>query len=142
VEQTRYTLRAGTLVAEVRPEYGGRITHFHRQADGSRQNFFRATPEESGDVYAPFKTGCYPLVPFSNRIDQGRFVFQGRVIELLPHPQAIPHAIHGHGAVSVWAVTAQTEDTIRRYIVMSRTTGPLPIRPPRRSAWMSRGFPW
>lgn len=113
MEQARYALHAGTLAAEVRPAYGGRITGFFREAEGHRQDFFRATPEEPGDVRAPFKTGCYPLVPFSNRIDHGRFGFGGRTIVLPPHPQAAPHAMHGHGCVSAWTVTARTDAAIR-----------------------------
>ncbi len=113
MEQTSHLLRAGTLVAEVRPDYGGRITRFHRQVEGRRQEFFRPTPAAPGDVRAPFKTGCYPLVPFSNRIAHGRFSFQGRTCVLPPHPGAAPHAMHGHGAVAVWTVVALTEHALR-----------------------------
>ncbi len=113
MDQTRHLLRAGTLVAEVRPDYGGRITRFHRETDGYRQDFFRPTPAAPGDVRTPFKTGCYPLVPFSNRIDHGRFSFQGRTFVLPPHPGAAPHAMHGHGAVAVWTVAERTGNFIR-----------------------------
>lgn len=107
--EPRYWLRAGTLAAEIRPSYGGRITRFAREGG---QDFFRPTPDQSGDVHSPFKTGCYPLVPYSNRIDHGRFAFRGRDIVLPPHPQASPHAMHGHGSVSAWTVLARAADRI------------------------------
>jgi aldose 1-epimerase len=84
-----------------------------RDQRGHRQHFFRPTPDEAGNVHAPFKTGCYPLVPFSNRIDRGRFCFEGRDILLPGHPQAAPHAMHGHGSVSAWTVTDLAEDRLR-----------------------------
>jgi aldose 1-epimerase len=112
MEQERFTLRCGELLVEVRPAYGGRITGFSRERSGAIQHFFRATPGEPGDVRTPFKTGCFPLVPFSNRIAHGRFTFRGRTIVLPSQPQASPHAIHGHGAVSSWTTTAVTADRI------------------------------
>ena len=113
MNQTSYMLRAGTLAAEIRPAYGGRITRFYREEAGANQEFFRPTPAAPGDVHAPFKTGCYPLTPFSNRIDHGRFVFQGKTVQLPSHPRAAPHAMHGHGSVSIWEVTAQADAQIR-----------------------------
>ena len=51
------------------------------------------------------QTGCFPLVPFTNRIAGGRFVFEGREV-VLPQrdPRCTDNAIHGDGWVSEWQV--------------------------------------
>ena len=46
-----------------------------------------------------------PLIPFSNRIENGRFSFEGRSIRLASNVDGSPHAIHGHGWQAEWQVT-------------------------------------
>lgn len=46
----------------------------------------------------------YPLVPFANRIGEGRLRFAGTDYSLDPDPLAAPHALHGHGWRSAWRV--------------------------------------
>ena len=41
--------------------------------------------------------GCFPLIPFSNRIHNGRFSFQGKQIKMLPNFPPEAHTIHGQG---------------------------------------------
>lgn len=46
-----------------------------------------------------------PLIPFSNRIENGRFKFEGRSICLASNVDGSPHAMHGHGWQAEWQVT-------------------------------------
>jgi aldose 1-epimerase len=46
----------------------------------------------------------YPLVPFANRIENGRFRFDGRAIRLEPNVPGYPHALHGQGWQAEWQV--------------------------------------
>jgi aldose 1-epimerase len=46
----------------------------------------------------------YPLVPFANRIENGRFSFEGREIRLEPNVPGYPHALHGQGWQAEWRV--------------------------------------
>lgn len=50
--------------------------------------------------------GCFPLFPFSNRIRNGQFRFDGRDI-YLPRNTSGPHVEHGHGWQRPWDVLAQ-----------------------------------
>lgn len=52
---------------------------------------------------------CFPLVPFSGRIADARFVFQGETVELEPNFPPEPHAIHGHGWQNAWEVRHENE---------------------------------
>ena len=48
---------------------------------------------------------CYfPLIPFSNRIEQGRFAFGGAAVALGPTVPGSAHALHGHGWQAAWQV--------------------------------------
>ena len=52
---------------------------------------------------------CFPLVPFSNRIANGRFSLNGREIRLSPNfAGSRPHPLHGFGWQSPWQVLWQT----------------------------------
>ena len=65
----------------------------------------RPTPE--GLVHAG-GSAAYPLVPYSNRIGQGRMVWRGETHALRNGFNAEPHALHGVGFMRPWSVVAQT----------------------------------
>ena len=52
----------------------------------------------------PRAYASFPLVPFSGRVDHGRFRFEGRSYTLAPNFPPEPHAIHGDGWTSPWRV--------------------------------------
>jgi aldose 1-epimerase len=49
-------------------------------------------------------SGCYPLVPFSNRIGSGALEWHGTRHQLPPNFPPEPHAIHGVGWRQPWTV--------------------------------------
>ena len=49
-------------------------------------------------------SGCFPLVPFANRIGFGRFRFGHRELALPIDPLGAPHALHGHGWRQPWSI--------------------------------------
>lgn len=55
-----------------------------------------------------FAVGCFPLVPFSNRIADGKFQFGERTYELTANHPHIALPIHGNGWEKSWTVTAQS----------------------------------
>jgi len=59
--------------------------------------------------------GCFPLVPWSNRIAGGRFDWNGRAITLSPNfPTVDPrNPLHGFGWLSEWTVTEAVADLLR-----------------------------
>ncbi len=54
----------------------------------------------------PVDMACFPLVPFSNRIKEGQFVFDRQSIHLPQNAPGEPHALHGHGWQRPWYVEA------------------------------------
>jgi aldose 1-epimerase len=90
-----HVLIAGDLLVDLRPETGGSIARFEFRG----QPVFRAG---TGDD--PRTLGCFPLVPFSNRIRDGRLPTPRGDLPLAPLPGLGPHPIHGLGWQSPWAV--------------------------------------
>lgn len=95
-------LEAGDWRATVAPELGGSVLSL----DWQGQPVFRPTPDGATDI---LETACFPLVPYANRIADGRFVFDGRSVQLPVLDRFAPHAIHGDGWLLPWMVENQTD---------------------------------
>jgi len=90
-QQTRLT---------VDPGRGGVI----RELKWRDWDMLRPTPASAGDD--PFDTACFAMVPFVNRVANGRFSFGGHAVQLERNWSEDPHPIHGHGWRSSWEVIA------------------------------------
>lgn len=86
------------------PATGGRIFALRATVGGALRDVL--VPVHT--PHAPGSAGCYPLVPFSNRIENARFDAAGHPIALFAHPLGRPHAIHGFGWIAGWTVADQT----------------------------------
>ena len=109
----RLRIARGPHVIEVAPAAGGRITRFSTTLDDGRVHDW-LVPVTVGTWPADAwpKGGCYPLVPFSNRVRDARFTApDGTRVELSTFPGA-PHALHGFGQYAPWTVEAQGADEI------------------------------
>ena len=93
-------LHHGVLELELCPQIGGCITTLrHRGHDLLRPAAARFFEQRD-----PREAASFPLVPFSNRIADARFAFQGAVYQLEQNTLPEPHAIHGHGWQQAWDV--------------------------------------
>ncbi|MEQ9606231.1 MAG: aldose 1-epimerase [Kiloniellaceae bacterium] len=104
-DRSRIRLSDGPAELEVAPAQGGCITAFRWQGDGGSVDWLR--PALPGAGLTPNDSACFPLVPYSNRIRQGRFRFAGRDHRLKENFAPSPHTIHGHGWKLPWRVKAQ-----------------------------------
>lgn len=98
----RFHLTAGDLEAVVEPGFGGRITAF-RQAG---VDLFTPVPDGGRDPAKAPGGGCFPLVPWSNRIRDGGLTVDGAALQLTRTETGGTAAIHGHGRRRSWDVTA------------------------------------
>jgi aldose 1-epimerase len=93
-------LRHGALELELCPPVGGCITALrHRGRD-----LLRPAPEHFLAQRDPRAAASFPLVPFSNRVADARFAFQGAVYQLDRNFLPEPHAIHGEGWQHAWTL--------------------------------------
>ncbi|MFM2042431.1 MAG: hypothetical protein RLY86_1007 [Pseudomonadota bacterium] len=108
-EMTGIELTRGDLRLGVDPARGGVLTYLRSQGPGGPIDWLRpATP----GFRLPEMAGSFPLVPFSNRIAQGRFVVDGRRVSLPANRPNQPHAIHGFGWDSTWTIGEQGPDRL------------------------------
>lgn len=104
-------LAVGDLRVTVAPQAGGRIAKFWRETPKGPIHILQPMGSDAFDPFNWPKGGCYPLVPFSNRIRNGRFVFAGRERRLPIHP-GTPDALHGFTQRRPWTVAAKTASSL------------------------------
>lgn len=102
------------LVADIAPAIGGSLVSFFQEADAHapRRDWLRdgaAAAARGGDA---FEMASYPLVPWCNRIRDGRFEWNGRTVRLPPNRPNSRHPLHGIGWQRAWRVTARADDRI------------------------------
>jgi aldose 1-epimerase len=94
------TLASGESSLVVTPEHGAGLIGWML---GGTPILRRALPQASigGD---PQAMGCFPLLPYANRIARGRFQWRGTEYQLARNFGDQPHTIHGVGWQRKWSV--------------------------------------
>ena len=102
-------LTAGDLHLILDPETGGAIAAFtYRGAALLRPVADPRLAAQNGRAVAG-----YPLIPYANRIADGRFTFAGRTWQLARNFGDSPHTIHGNGWMRAWDVAEASERRAR-----------------------------
>jgi aldose 1-epimerase len=93
-----HELHAGALRLAVRPDLGGSIAGlWHRDLPVLRST-------EPAALASSRASGCYPLVPYSNRIGYRHFRWRGHDFTTQPNFDDNPHSVHGVGWLRPWRV--------------------------------------
>ncbi|QBQ95876.1 aldose 1-epimerase [Paraburkholderia pallida] len=106
------TLANAYLRLDVAPQLGGGITRFDWRSEGALEPVFRRCERVSARM-DPNELACYPLLPYSNRIGEGRFHFGGRDVEVPRNRASEPLPIHGDGWLAHWAVEEADRERVR-----------------------------
>lgn len=97
-------IRHGALEAGIRPEVGGSLGSFAYAPRGRAPvPVLRPAP---ADARSPLQMASFPLVPFCNRIEDGRFEWHGREVRLPPNHAGDAFPLHGYGWYAAWRVAA------------------------------------
>jgi aldose 1-epimerase len=91
------------------PESGGSVVFGQVRMGDTWVDVLRPTPEE--DLGTAPATASYPLVPWSNRIRDGKLKWQGKTYQLRRN-FADGTAIHGTGTEYPWTIVEQQADRI------------------------------
>jgi aldose 1-epimerase len=94
------TLRAGGAGLVLAPEAGGSVVRYWVERDAATWDVLRPWPTPRVD--AVFEAAAFALVPYSNRIREGRFSFRGRDVALPLNRPPERHSIHGLGWQTAW----------------------------------------
>jgi aldose 1-epimerase len=107
------TLRACGAGVRLAPAAGGAVVRYWDDREGRAVDWLRPTPDEALRDDDPYEVSAFPLVPYSNRIRDGRFEVGGRSVALPLNRAAEPHSIHGHGWQAEWRVVEATDAEAR-----------------------------
>lgn len=88
---------------EIAPAAGGALASYRWRQGGSVVDWLRPADAAAISRRDAGAMACFPLVPYSNRVRDGRFAFADRIIELPTGPDD-PHHEHGHGWRRPWTV--------------------------------------
>jgi aldose 1-epimerase len=97
---TLLSLRAGRIAVDLAPAAGGSIARFAMDDT----DLLRPMPAEAVAGNRGNAAAAYPLVPFSNRIADGRLVFDGEEHRLPRNWPGVAHPMHGEGWAQPWRV--------------------------------------
>lgn len=100
-------LAAGSLQLLLAPEIGGSVTALYDEHGGERFHWLRPATSEAMVRRDLFAMASFPLLPWCNRIRDGRAHFGDRDIAIAPSHPAPPsgkHALHGIGWMRPWRV--------------------------------------
>ncbi len=98
-------LKAGTLRLALRPDLGGSIAGLW----WGGEPVLRST--EPGALSTARASGCYPLVPYSNRLGYRRFRWLGQEHTTQANFDDNPHSVHGVAWLRAWEVQSASADT-------------------------------
>jgi aldose 1-epimerase len=104
------SLEFGTQRLQLAPEMGGSVTAWDWKTGDVWSPLFRPWNGASGDRYT---LACFPLVPWSNRITEGGFEFEGKYYPIRANRTEEHYPIHGDGWLQSWKVAEQAGDRIK-----------------------------
>ncbi|HEV2569087.1 aldose 1-epimerase [Sphingomonas sp.] len=97
------SITAGWYELVLAPEVGGSIASLTHRG--------RPILRGSNAPESPLDCGCFPLVPYCNRIRGGAFDFRGRRVEIAPNMAGDASPLHGDGWLTPWTVASQTQSS-------------------------------
>ena len=105
---TAITLTTSNAKVEISPELGGAILAYEARVHDEFLPIFKNSSQAS----SVSESCSFPLVPYSNRIRNGRFNWQGEEVTLPLNHLPEKHSIHGHGWQRPWQVVEQSETSL------------------------------
>jgi aldose 1-epimerase len=102
LERSEIELRRGSLIVRVRPDVGGSLSGFWYVAGKRALPILRPAMPGARD---PVEMASFPLVPFCNRVKNGRFTWQGRDVYLPPNHPGDQFVLHGYGWKVPWQIS-------------------------------------
>ena len=106
------TLRYKATRLQICPAAGGSIVRFWHEDHDDVRDWLRPVSQETLAKRQGRDMGSYPLVPYCNRIREGRFEFQGRRVQLPLNAKPMRHSIHGHGWQADWQIISVNEHQV------------------------------
>ncbi|MDW5500172.1 aldose 1-epimerase [Pseudomonas lundensis] len=105
-----FTLDNGSLSLVV-SSLGGSVLKLAAHSAEGEIPLLRPAPLD--ETTPALQAGCFPLVPFGNRVNHNRFSFEGRDYRLSANTDWDRHYLHGDGWLQQWQCIEQRSDFLR-----------------------------
>lgn len=99
-------LSSGPLELTLSPLVGGSIARFDYLGSNGKSPIFRGV---EGVPPTVLDAASFPMIPYCNRIRNGRFTFRGREVTLPRNMEADASPLHGHGWLAPWEPVQASE---------------------------------
>lgn len=99
-------IRNDRLSVTVAPDEGASLISFKALRAGTWVDIY----PDARDASVGLRHASWMMIPYANRIENGKFMFEGKAHQLR-HGER--HAIHGDARTRPWTVAGQSEDRIR-----------------------------
>jgi aldose 1-epimerase len=119
-------LRSGDVRLALAPTVGGSIARLSSVRGAMEDHWLRPASDSALESANPLGMASFPLVPWCNRIRNGRADLGARPIRLRPNYQDSPHTIHGVGWQRPWEVASA--HAREAHLVLEHEAGEWPYR--------------
>lgn len=106
------TVSSGPLSLGIVPDIGGSIARFTGLYEHGIVDWLRPASDDALARRDPLGMGSFPLIPFCNRIRDGRFTFAGTAVHLPANYGYSRHAIHGDAWQRPWTVAERSAEAV------------------------------
>ncbi|NCB49192.1 MAG: hypothetical protein EOM53_00715 [Alphaproteobacteria bacterium] len=121
-------LKNAILECGILPECGGSLSYLKFFGkDGKEFHVLRPAHASAFDRKDANGMSLFPLVPYSNRIRKGKFVYWGILRKVPKNKTGCADPIHGDGWVSTWSAQNKTETSITLKLVHDKDKGGFPF---------------
>lgn len=105
------SLKNKNLDLKLAPACGGAIAEFSLQTTSKSIQLMRPATTAAIENSDPLFTSCFPLVPFSNRIENGEFTAGNKQVKVTINMPPHPHPLHGQGWRHSWDIEQQNDSS-------------------------------
>ncbi len=109
-QSSKIVLRNGDMQVQIAPEIGGSITEFSSTRGNITHHWLRPASNASLLARDPLGMASFPLIPWCNRLRDGKSNFAGKILALKPNFGHSPHTIHGVGWTRAWELLSSKPD--------------------------------
>jgi len=117
-------LSDGIAEVQIAPSLGASVLAYNVLIDNKRRAIFR----ESIAPITVLDSCNFPLVPFSNRIRDGKFNWQGELVKLPLNTLPEKHTNHGHGWQAEWNIIEVNENSVLMQYTHTADEWPFPYQ--------------
>ncbi|MCQ2915047.1 MAG: aldose 1-epimerase [Alphaproteobacteria bacterium] len=106
------TIKSGDFSATIAPKVGGALMCWQKNENGQLIDIMRHALSTAVEQKQADQTAMFPLVPYSNRIRGGSFIYWGIRRNVPRNHPIVPDPLHGEGWQKEWSIEEQSDSKL------------------------------